>query len=704
MLWVRCRAGCQAGSKMKIYVMHWRVIEVAYGFQYVCCIDRDGLIEFLFFWGWSGAYLLVYTFPVLFIAVLGCFYLHIANKSNQNRMESNKGQKQKLTIWNSPMLVKGPLGIVSGTELVFLIMFIALLVWSLSTYLCISLAKITPELAAHDGKKVWEEKLGSTAVELGLVGNIWLAFLFFPVARGSSVLPLLGLTSEGSIKYHIWLGHITMTLFTAHGVCYIIYWAVTNQISEVLKWDNFQTSNIAGELALLSGLIMWVTTIPRIRRKVFELFFYTHYLYILFIIFFIFHVGIAYTGIMLPGFYLFLVDRYLRFLQSRRKVRLVSARVLPCETIELNFSKSHGLSYNPTSILFVNVPVISKLQWHPFTITSNSNLEPEKLSVVIKTEGMWSRKLYQRLSSSSSMDHLNVSVEGPYGPVSTNFLRHDTLVMVSGGSGITPFISIIRELMFVSRNFKCKTPKVVLIYAIKNSSFLTMLDLIPPVSTTTSDFSNLQLQIEAYVTREKEAKKDKANLIQVKWFKPSTTDAPISAILGPNRWLWLAAIISSSFIIFLILIGIITHYYIYPIDHNTNAIFSYPLRTFLNMLVICMCIAITASAAVSLNKKHNAREAKQIQNMQGSTSTVMSNSLTNNADIELESLPQQSLGQATNVHYGERPDLKRIISECTGSSVGVLVAGPKTLRHEVATICSSSLAKNLHFESISFTW
>lgn len=80
--------------------------------------------------------------------------------------------------------------------------------------------------------------------------------------------------------------------------------------------------------------------------------------------------------------------------------------------------------YNPTSTLFVNIPSISKLQWHPFTITSSSNLEAETLSIVIKSEGKWSTKLYQMLSSSDHTDRtLSVSVEGPYGPVSTDFLR-----------------------------------------------------------------------------------------------------------------------------------------------------------------------------------------------------------------------------------------------------------------------------------------
>ena len=60
-----------------------------------------------------------------------------------------------------------------------------------------------------------------------------MALLFFPVARGSSLLPLVGLTSEASIKYHVWLGHLAMVIFTAHGLCYIFFWASTDQIDEV---------------------------------------------------------------------------------------------------------------------------------------------------------------------------------------------------------------------------------------------------------------------------------------------------------------------------------------------------------------------------------------------------------------------------------------------------------------------------------------
>ncbi|KAK4476600.1 hypothetical protein RD792_015759 [Penstemon davidsonii] len=651
----------------------------------------------------QGANYLVFPFPVLFIAVLGSVYLHLGKTSRDNHTKGANGEN-RLGIWKRPVIMKG-LGIVSRVELTFFLMFIALLVWSFATYLRISFANITPKSPAKSGgEKVWEAKLESAALRLGLVGNIVLSFLFFPVTRGSSVLPLFGLTSEGSVKYHIWLGHMVMALFTAHGLSYIIYWAATHEISEMLKWEKTGVSNVAGELSLLAGLILWATTFPQIRRKMFEVFFYTHHLYILFVIFFVLHVGISYTTIMLPGFFLFMIDRYLRFLQSRRGVRLMSARVLPCQTVELNFSKTKGLSYTPTSIMFINIPSISKMQWHPFTISSSSGLESEKLSVIIKGEGSWSNKLYHLLSSASSLDHLDVSIEGPYGPSSTDFLRHDLLVMVSGGSGITPFISIIRELIHTSETMKRKIPEILLISSFKNSNDLTILDLVLPICGAPSKLSNLGLQIEAYVTREKQPTSQEKKNIRTIWFKPNPCDAPITPILGQNNWLWLGAIISSSFIIYLILIGVLTRYYIYPIDHNTNKIYSSVSRSLLHILFICIGIVIAATGAFLWNKNENGRESMQIQNMEGATPMASPNSWYYNADRELESLPQESLSECINVHYGERPDLKRFLFERKESSVGVLVCGPKKMRHEVANICSSGLAANLHFESISFSW
>nr|TKS00017.1 hypothetical protein D5086_0000188250 [Populus alba] len=629
--------------------------------------------------GEQGTNTLIYAFPILFIATIGSLYLHLEKKYDHDH--STRFFISRIVLLKRPVITKGLLGIVSWTELTFLAMFVALLVWSMYSYTHNMFAFAALE-AAQEKFQVWEVKLQSAALSLGLAGNTCLAFLFFPVTRGSSILQFVGLTSEASIKYHIWLGNVTMVIFTAHGLSYITYWSLTHQISQILKWDKFVVANVAGEIALLAGLVMWTTSLGRIRRKLFEIFYYSHHLCIVFVIFYVFHVGFSESCLVLPGFYLFLIDRYLRSLQSHQKVRSVAARILPCETVELNFSKSSG--------------------YNGITVTSNSNMDSDKLNIVIKREGGWSHKLYQILSSPSPTNRLEVAMEGPYGPPSTDFTRYERLVLVSGGSGITPFISIIREIIFKSNTTSSKTPRIHLICAFKKYVDLTMLDLLLPVSGTTPDLSRLQLQIEAYITRETESKTENQSSIRTILFRPNPSDRPVSAVLGPNSWLWLGAIISSSFIIFLILIGLLTRFYIYPIDDNTNMKYPVPASSAFNMLFVCIAITIAASAAFLWNKRENAKETSQIRTTDVSTPAPSPTSLV--YETELESLPRQSLRQATTLHLGQRPNLKKILSEYKEEKVGVYVSGPRTMRQEVAAICSSFSADNLHFESISFSW
>lgn len=186
------------------------------------------------------------------------------------------------------------------------------------------------------------------------------------MTRASSILPLLGLTSESSIKYHIWLGHLSNALFAAHAIGFVIYWLSMSHeaylvdcsflfvcvfdmdfvesdiywLAQLIEWSSTYVSNVAGVIAFVVSLGMWVTSLDRVRRRMFEVFFYSHHLYFLYIFFYMLHVGPEYLCMILPGIFLFLVDRYLRFLQSRRRTRLVSSRLLPNGSVEMTFAKN----------------------------------------------------------------------------------------------------------------------------------------------------------------------------------------------------------------------------------------------------------------------------------------------------------------------------------------------------------------------------
>ena len=232
-------------------------------------------------------------------------------------------------------------------------------------------------------------------------------------------------------------------------------------------------------------------------------------------------------------------------------------------------------------------------------------------------------------------------------------------MLVSGGSGITPFISIIREIIFQSQSEELDVPPVLLICAFKKFADLTMLDLLLPNSDSHTEISKIKLKIEAYVTREKEQSfTDSQKRIQTIWFKSHPSDSPISAALGTNNWLWLGAIISSSFVMFLLILGMVNRYYILPIEQKNNETYHFTLTAFWNIFLVCTCIFIASSAIFLWCKKKNAKELEGVLYLQVPTSPTSSGSQFYVADRELESLPHQSLAQATKVHFGGRPDLK----------------------------------------------
>ncbi|KZV37415.1 ferric reduction oxidase 2-like [Dorcoceras hygrometricum] len=74
---------------------------------------------------------------------------------------------------------------------------------------------------------------------------------------------------------------------------------------------------------------------------------------------------------------------------------------------------------------------------------------------------------------------------------------------------------------------------------------------------------------------------------------------------------------------------------------------------------------MTASTVAFLwRKTKTSKKTTQIQNMKGHPAAASPISLYYNADRQLESFPQQPLSQCINVHYCERPDLKRFLFDC----------------------------------------
>ena len=75
--------------------------------------------------------------------------------------------------------------------------------------------------------------------------------------------------------------------------------------------------------------------------------------------------------------------------------------------------------------------------------------------------------------------------------------------MVAGGSGISPFLAIVSDILHrIKTNKPCLPQHVVLVWAIKTSNDLSLLSTVNMGSVDFSD--RLNIEIQAYVTRESE--------------------------------------------------------------------------------------------------------------------------------------------------------------------------------------------------------
>ncbi|ONI08237.1 hypothetical protein PRUPE_5G166400 [Prunus persica] len=652
--------------------------------------------------GYYGLNFAVYTFPPIALAIIGSFYLNLKPRES---IRSRKGRK--LTAgFSNPLVVNTLLGVFSTLEILAVFLFILFLAWNF--YARISNDFKNLKAAKSLMLNSWQLKYLKVATRFGLLAEVCLAFLLFPILRGLALFRLLGIQFEASVRYHIWLGTAMIFFATFHGASTLFVWGVSHYIQEeIWKWQKTGRIYLAGEICLVTGLVIWITSLPQIRRKQFEIFYYTHHLYMVFLVFFLFHAGDRHFYMVFPGIFLFGLDKLFRIIQSRPETCILSARIFPSKAIELILPKDPGLKYTPTSIIFVKVPSISKYEWHSFSITSCSRVDKSTMSIMIKSEGSWTSSLSHMIQTRQESDgdqtkYIPIAVEGPYGPVSMDFLRYDSLLLVSGGIGITPFLSIIQELASSQNSGINKfLPRMQLIYVVKKSQDICLLNSISPLI-----FGQLAekclLKVKVFVTQEEQSDATVRELLnefsEVQTVNYGTKFLNFS-ISGLENSLWMAAIAGISSILFLIFLIMFNHIFVPSQKNPTKE--KTPSWVVDLLIISSFILALICSIFVALVIRWR-RLKKQILPTLQEQSKALEKGSTQASDALEEH----------EIHFGGRPNFEDIFAkfpdEKGGSDIGVLVCGPETMKESVASVCQKKCGAkkqkpNFSFHSLNFT-
>jgi ferric-chelate reductase len=134
-----------------------------------------------------------------------------------------KKVRGRSSLQNQPIVVEGLLGVMSAAELLWIAVFMAIFTWMVVNYMIRDFHAAETE-PREDYETVWGRKVKLEGVRLGFIGIICLNLLFLPVSRGSVLFRSIDIPFEHATKYHVWLGHFVMILFTLHGLFFIIPW------------------------------------------------------------------------------------------------------------------------------------------------------------------------------------------------------------------------------------------------------------------------------------------------------------------------------------------------------------------------------------------------------------------------------------------------------------------------------------------------
>uniref|UniRef100_A0A1S3CBN3 FAD-binding FR-type domain-containing protein n=1 Tax=Cucumis melo TaxID=3656 RepID=A0A1S3CBN3_CUCME len=663
--------------------------------------------------GYYGLNFVVYTFPVIVLVIIGLVYLN--NKpSNPQTFRQTKFSTFSNALSN-PLVVNNYLGILSGIELLGIALFLLFLAWTFYARISKDFRKLLPVESLN--LKIWELKYLRIATRFGLLAEACLGLLLLPILRGLAPFQLIGIQFEASVKYHVWLGTAMVLFGTFHGISTLFIWGISNNIQDqVWKWQNTGRIYIAGEITLITGLVIWITSLPQIRRRKFEIFYYTHHLYIVFFVFFLFHAGDRHFYMVFPGLFLFGIDKILRIIQSRIETCVVSARILPCKAVELTLPKDRRLKYKPTSVVYVKIPRISRFQWHAFSLISSSNVDDETMSIVVKCDKSWTRSLYDVISSeregeSDQLKCISIAVEGPYGPSSMDFLRYDHLLLIAGGIGITPFLSILQEInsMQNSSRFKCPA-RIQLIHVMKNSQDISLLNSILPLLLNHSN-KKMNLQLKVFVTQEVQSGATVVELLnkfsQMQTIQSSTKCSSYAA-QGLESFNWMAAITGLTSIVFLITLIIFNHIVIPTKTASKKTKDRTPSWISDLLLMSSFTLAILSGAVVGIVLRWRRLKKENLALIQTKTGTQ---------NAIPSSVVRGSRQEEHEIYYGGRPNFKEIFSnikhEDEGTEIGVISCGPEAMNVSVASTCkqiSQGLRKDSKkkkpqfiFHSLNFT-
>ncbi|XP_063236450.1 dual oxidase [Bacillus rossius redtenbacheri] len=217
----------------------------------------------------------------------------------------------------------------------------------------------------------------------------------------------------------------------------------------------FQTiTGLTGVLLFVVMVIIFVFAHPLIRKKAYKFFWSAHSLYVVLYALCLVHGLARLTGA--PRFWLFFVgpfvvytlDKVVSLRTKYMALDVIETELLPSDVIKVKFYRPPNFKYLSGQWVRLACTAFKTHEFHSFTLTSAPH--ENFLSCHIKAQGPWTCKLrnYFDPCNYNLEDRPKIRLEGPFGGGNQDWYKFEVAVMVGGGIGVTPYASILNDLVF----------------------------------------------------------------------------------------------------------------------------------------------------------------------------------------------------------------------------------------------------------------
>ena len=247
----------------------------------------------------------------------------------------------------------------------------------------------------------------------------------------------------------------------------------THVLPKFTYWLFLTMTGFAGFFATVFTVLIFVFATQYARRYTFRAFWVTHHWYVMFYILTFLHgSGRLVQDPLFGNFFLgpgiiYAIDLLISVGRRKAEVTVVRSEILPSLVVGVYFKRPVTFDYKAGQWVKIASAALNPGEFHSFTISSAPH--EEYLSLHIRAVGPWTYNFRDHYDPANlhGQSYPKLYLDGPFGEGHQDWNRYEVAILVGGGIGVTPFASILKELVHrfnIGARIECK--KVHLVFVV----------------------------------------------------------------------------------------------------------------------------------------------------------------------------------------------------------------------------------------------